>query len=203
MRTPSSGFSFSKRSRIWRRTGMLASAHSMRVLPRGGEAEILDVALRNCVCDDRAHAHPPTGAATSTPAGPGQRLRPVRLLPGELREPAAEVAERRGGLVDRPAQVQRLDDALGRQREVLADEGDDACPRGACPCRTSRRAPRPGPRRRSRKPAGSAPARRGPPRRCSWRRSAPCRRPSGRPSSDPCPRTRRRRAGRCRRRCRR
>ena len=28
--------------------------------------------------------------------------------------------------VNRPAQVQRLDDALGRQLEVLADQADDA-----------------------------------------------------------------------------
>ena len=35
------------------------------------------------------------------------------------------MAERRGLLVDRPAQVQALDDSFGRQPEVLAHERDD------------------------------------------------------------------------------
>ena len=46
----------------------------------------------------------------------------VGRFPGELRLGAAEVAVGGGLLVDGPAQVQALDDALGREREVLADQ---------------------------------------------------------------------------------
>src|SRR5207237_7935379 len=60
----------------------------------------------------------------SHPGGLLERLGLVGLLPGEARALAAEVAVPRGLAVDRPAQVQRLDDALGRQLEVLADEID-------------------------------------------------------------------------------
>src|SRR5687768_12910014 len=44
----------------------------------------------------------------------------VGLLPGELRPLAAEVAVAGRLAVDRPAQLQRLDDAARRQLEVLA-----------------------------------------------------------------------------------
>src|SRR5206468_1661711 len=46
----------------------------------------------------------------------------VGPLPGEGRQFAAEVAVPRRLPVDRPPQVQRLDDALRRQLEVLADQ---------------------------------------------------------------------------------
>src|SRR5688572_11234727 len=46
----------------------------------------------------------------------------VRLFPGELALAAAEVAAGSGLLVDRPPQVEILDDAAGGQREGLADE---------------------------------------------------------------------------------
>src|ERR1043165_6926994 len=49
-----------------------------------------------------------------------QRVGLVRLLPAELRLVAAEVAGGRPLPVDGPAQVQVLDDSLGRQREDLA-----------------------------------------------------------------------------------
>src|SRR5579883_34336 len=50
-----------------------------------------------------------------------QRLGLVGLLPLEAVLLAAEVAEGRRGLVDGPAQLEGLDDALGRHREELAD----------------------------------------------------------------------------------
>jgi hypothetical protein len=61
-------------------------------------------------------------AATATPACSARVGGLVGGLPGELRLGAAEVAVGRGLLVDGPAQVQALDNALGREREVLADQ---------------------------------------------------------------------------------
>ena len=132
-----------------------------------------------------------------------KRVSLVGALPSELRLGAAEVAERRGLAVDRPAQVEGLDDALRRQLEVRADDlaqlvvGQLARAGGVDQDRH-----RLGDANRVRElhHALARPAR---PRRRSSRRSAPCSRPSGRPSSDPCPRTRRRRAAPRRRRCRR
>src|SRR5438045_1735295 len=54
-----------------------------------------------------------------------QRGRLVGALPGELRLGAAEVAERGGLLVDRPAQIELLHDAARRQLEVLAHQLGD------------------------------------------------------------------------------
>src|SRR3712207_2353796 len=51
--------------------------------------------------------------------GRAQRVRLVRLLPAELRLVAAEVAVGGGLLVDRPQQVEHLDDPLGPQVEML------------------------------------------------------------------------------------
>ncbi len=67
MRIPFSGFSFSKRSRICAQDRHARVGPFDARLAARGEAEILDV-TGNCVCDDRAHSYPPTGAATSTPA---------------------------------------------------------------------------------------------------------------------------------------
>src|SRR5688572_17414327 len=56
-------------------------------------------------------------------AGRGaQLLGPVGTLPGEAFLRAAEVAIGRRGTVDRPAQVEVLDDAARREREVSADQ---------------------------------------------------------------------------------
>ena len=52
----------------------------------------------------------------------GQRGGLVGRLPGELRLGAAKVPVGSGLLVDGAAQVQALDDALGREREVLANQ---------------------------------------------------------------------------------
>src|SRR5262245_55306063 len=54
-----------------------------------------------------------------------ERLRLVRLLPGELRPFTTEMAVAGRLLVDRPAQVERLDDPLRGQFEVLADETNE------------------------------------------------------------------------------
>ena len=69
--------------------------------------------------------------------GPPQGLGLVGLLPGKARQLAAEVAVAGRFAVDRPAQVERLDDAARRQLEVLADQLGDlvvASGRGR-PCR--------------------------------------------------------------------
>ena len=64
------------------------------------------------------------GPNCAPPFGTALGVGLVGLLPGELRQLAAEVAVAGGFLVDRPTQVQRLDDALRRQLEVLADQVD-------------------------------------------------------------------------------
>src|SRR5262249_50613012 len=122
--TPFKGFSLAKRSRIWASTGMLASAHSMRVLPREARPRSrtsLPTRLETAVDILTSHRRGHLDARRL-----GERIRAGRLLPGEFRQPPPEVAERGRGLVDRAAQVQRLDDALGRQAEVLPDQSDDA-----------------------------------------------------------------------------
>src|SRR5260370_23041506 len=57
--------------------------------------------------------------------GLAESIRAVRALPRESGSAAAEVAVSSGGLVNRTAQVERLNDRLGRQREKFADEGGD------------------------------------------------------------------------------
>src|SRR6476469_4266126 len=51
-----------------------------------------------------------------------ERLRLVGALPGELRFAAPEVPERRGLLVDGPAQVEGFDNAPRRQLELRAHD---------------------------------------------------------------------------------
>ncbi len=123
--------------------------------------------------------------------------------PPSLSGRAAEMAVGRGAAIDRPVELERAADVGRRQREDLAAGPSRACARRPCRCRACRPGATSDRRRRSRRRPGWCSARRGrrPPR--SWRGSAPHRRPSGRPWSDPCRRTRRRRAGRSRRRCRR
>ena len=120
-RTPCSGFSLAKRSRICRRTGIVRSAHSMRSFPRSASER----SLTSCPGSGGHAAHREHRHRRLDAGGLGERLRLVGLLPGEIRQRSAEVAEGRRLLVDRPAQVERLDDALRRQREVLAHERHD------------------------------------------------------------------------------
>src|SRR6266436_7099806 len=51
--------------------------------------------------------------------------RAVRALPGESGSAAAEMAVRGGGFVNRTAEVERLNDGFGRQREIFADKRGD------------------------------------------------------------------------------
>src|SRR5688572_22293975 len=72
-------------------------------------------------------ARAPTGLFFSglAPREGPQRVRLVRPLPGEFLLVAAEVPVGGGLLVDRPAEVQVLDDALRAEGEDLADRGHD------------------------------------------------------------------------------
>jgi hypothetical protein len=110
----------------------------------------------------------------------------IGALPGEAVTGAAEVTVRRGLLVNRAAQLEVAQDGTRAQVEVLVHQLDDRRPGDLLSAR-------PGPPR----------GRRGRPRRCSWQRTGRRTRPSGPPWTGPCRRTRRRRAGRSRRRCRR
>src|ERR1700737_1940032 len=53
---------------------------------------------------------------------PPERLGEVGALPGKVRQPAPEVTERRGLLVDRAAEIEARNDAVRRELEVLAYE---------------------------------------------------------------------------------
>src|SRR5512144_2722132 len=64
---------------------------------------------------------PPRLARRVAPEGVGL----VRSLPWEARLLAAEVPVVRSGAVDRPPQLEGLDDAPRRQVEVLADEAHE------------------------------------------------------------------------------
>src|SRR5215472_1030292 len=57
--------------------------------------------------------------------GLAQSFGAVGVLPGEASGGASEMSVRGSRLVYRPAQVERFDDALGSQREILADEVGD------------------------------------------------------------------------------
>ena len=139
---------------------------------------------------------------------PPAALDPVGALPGEavldaVGVGAAEVAVGRGRLVDRAQQVEVVDDRGRAQVEDLGDRALDLVDGHASRCRTSRRTGRPaGPCRWRRRPAPRSGGR-GPAATTFLATQRMRRRPSGRPCSGPCRRTRRRRGGPCRRRCRR
>ncbi len=130
-----------------------------------------------------------------------ERFGLVGAFPGEARPGAAEVAVGRRRAVNRPAQVERFDDALRRELEVRANQFGDLRVRESCRCRTYRPSRKPARPRRSRRRAALPPSWPAPRPRYSSRRSAPCSRPSGPPWSDPCRKARRRRDGCSRRRC--
>ena len=137
--------------------------------------------------------------------GVAQRVDHIGLLPGKepVMRHAAEMAIGGGGLVNRPLQVERLDDSGGPEIEQLAQRRRQLLCRAPRPCRKCRSESKPARPRRSRTPPGFRTCAQGPPRPRSWPRSAPCSRPSDRPCSDPCPRTRRRHDVHSRRRYRR
>ena len=119
----------------------------------------------------------------------------VRRLPREVVVLAAEVAVGGGLLVDRPVQPQVLAERARAQVEVLVDQRLDPARGRPSRSRTSRPSPTPGARRRSRTRPGPRRGRPGPRRRRSSPRGAPRTPRCGRPSTGPCPRTRRRRDG--------
>src|SRR6187549_2448885 len=62
------------------------------------------------------------GAGQLETRGLAQHVSAIGALPGELRLGASEMSVGRGRLVDRPYQVEHLDDAVRSQVEVLAYE---------------------------------------------------------------------------------
>src|ERR1051326_6503465 len=130
-RLTASGFSRANRSRSWRSTGIERSAHSVRRRP--SSASLMS---RMSLVDFGFVAVSDIGLPGRT-GGPLRRhlqlLGAIDVLPGEqldfaLATPdtallgrAAEVAVGRGRPVDRIAQVERLNDAAGREIEDLAD----------------------------------------------------------------------------------
>src|SRR6266542_183049 len=121
---PARGFSFAKRSRIWRRTGMLFSAHSIRSRPRPASEGSL-TSKRCAVTAEFPIGLKPRRDRGLDARSARQRRRRVDRLPRELWQFAPEVSEGRGRLVDRATQVQLLDDAARRQGKMLANQGDE------------------------------------------------------------------------------
>src|SRR5690349_17281655 len=130
--TPLSGFSSAKRSRIKRSTGISRSAHSMRCLPwpakpisfTSNSTERVAVIFDDSSVDEFLD----TGAGA-------QRFGFIGSLPGEAFFVAAEVSVSRGGFIDRPAQVEFLNDTARSQLKIIAHElGDSsfADASGAC-----------------------------------------------------------------------
>src|SRR3989338_710059 len=113
-RSPRSGFSFAKRSRMLRKTGIWSSAQSMRVFPFAASPESFTSLWMAPTCP-------------SSPAPPPGSLRPDRLaerlgfvgfFPGESRIAPPEMPEGRGATINRLAQVERLDDLARLEAEV-------------------------------------------------------------------------------------
>src|SRR2546428_1924289 len=130
-RIPLSGCCCVNRSRTWRSTGIDCSAHSIRSRPSLASERF----LTSCSTMEprpfsffRAESRRPRRSARCRRCGGlharvvAQVLHAVRALPCELGLRAPEVAVRRGLLVDRPAQVEILDDPGRREVEVPADE---------------------------------------------------------------------------------
>src|SRR5947209_13713326 len=114
---------------MWRPPGMAPSDHGVRVRRAGA-----------MVAMTSAPAAAARAAATRTqrftkaalePRGCFQRRRLVRPFPREFGFGAAEVAERRRLLVDRPAQIELFHDAARRQLEVIAHDAGDGVFRDA------------------------------------------------------------------------
>src|SRR5262249_26715664 len=82
-----------------------------------------DSSAMQVILGERGGFHAPRSppkASRGLADGRLQRLRLVGALPAERGQLAAEVPVAGGLAVDRPAQIERLDDALGRELEVLA-----------------------------------------------------------------------------------
>src|SRR5438445_4668890 len=63
-----------------------------------------------------------SGSRGTQAGGLAQRVCAVRTLPGKPGASAAKVTVGSRGFVDRAAQIQSFDDALGRQHEELANQ---------------------------------------------------------------------------------
>src|SRR3954453_15180141 len=123
-RMPLSGCSLANRARIWRSTGMDRSAHSVRRFPSSASFRSLMSYFAKVVGTFWT-------VMCSSVGGRKQILHAVRLLPGKeinllpVELPAlglaAEMAITGGRTIDRPLQLQRLDDPLGRQIEYILD----------------------------------------------------------------------------------
>src|SRR6476620_2734168 len=115
-----SGCSLAKRARIWRSTGMDRSAHSVRRFPSSASFRSLMSYFAKVVGTFWT-------VMCSSVGGRQQILHAIRLLPGKeinllpIELPAlglaAEMAIAGGRTVDRPLQLQRLDDPFGREIE--------------------------------------------------------------------------------------
>src|SRR5258706_8795875 len=131
-RRPRSGFSRLNRSRMLRTTGIWASAQRMRVRPL--PASPLSFTSHSSALTLGSFPHAP--AETSGAGRFAEIFRPVGLLPGEPGIAPPEMSERGGTPVDRSAQVQGLDDFVGRQAEGLPNQPADPCllHAGPAPC---------------------------------------------------------------------
>src|SRR5256885_5308980 len=142
-RLPLSGCSFANRAWIWRSTGIERSAHSLRRRPSSASARsftsnavLVLAATAMSEMPRWSAARALLGGAGESVGGVGQLGRAVGALPGEefhlalravlaaFHAPAlrlaAEVPVRRGGAVDRVAQLERVDDPARLQVELLA-----------------------------------------------------------------------------------
>src|SRR5687767_68812 len=104
-RRPRNGFSFAKRSRTWRSTGISRSAHSMRRSPSSAS-----LGFATCPCGVMA---------TMVSGVTLQVLHAVEELPPESLVLASEMSIRSGALVDRLPQIERLNDGIRPEVEVL------------------------------------------------------------------------------------
>src|SRR2546422_11275459 len=77
-----------------------------------------------------AHFHTSAGTRAQT-GGLAQSGSAIRALPGEAGAAAPKVSVRRRRLIDRPAQIQRLDNCFRRERKVLPNQRGDALLRNA------------------------------------------------------------------------
>src|SRR2546422_8277066 len=117
-RKPRRGFSLVKRSRMLPTTGICASAQRIRVRPLSARARSFTSEPFPSTC----RPFPAARANPSDPMGLADRFGLIGLFPGELRIAPPEVPEGRGAPVDRPAQVERIDDLARLQPEVLANQ---------------------------------------------------------------------------------
>src|SRR5689334_9221758 len=117
--TPLSGFSSANRSRIKRRTGISRSAHSMRCLPWAAKP----ISFTSNSTERVALIFDDSSVDEFLDAGAGaQRFGFIGSFPGKAFLVAAEVSVSRGCFVNRPAQVEFLNDAARSQFKIITHE---------------------------------------------------------------------------------